>query len=281
MARRSSLGEIILGLVVVALVAFVGSQVIASPRRLGSVRGRVLTGRDSAAIAEQYRAQLSSRSSSYVVADWLRDAHVARLQAAAERDVAGLDPLPKISRDSSRALLASGESGTYIRAMLAEDENVITRWAPRPEPIRVWVQPQSSEQGFTPDLVIPTRRAFSAWNEVGLGLSFEMVDDSSVADVHVTWRHDMIEARQIGTTFRMTGGRGWISFAHVVLSTAYDIYAVQNAARHEAGHVLGLGHSPDMQDIMAAATEGKQYVITDADRRTALLLYELPPGKIE
>ena len=281
MGRRSSTGEIILGVVVVTLVAFVGSQVIASPRRLASDRAGVLSSRDSAAIAEQYRAQLESRRGSYVVSDWLRAIHIARLQAAAERDVTGLDPLPSISRDSTRALLASGERGTYIRAMLAEDENIITRWAPRAQPIRVWVQPQSSEQGFTPDLIISTRRAFSAWNEVGLGVSFETVDDSSVADVHVTWRNQMIEARQIGTTFRMTGGRGWISFAHVVLSTAYDIYAVQNAARHEAGHVLGLGHSPDMQDIMASATEGKQYQITDADRRTALLLYQLPPGKIE
>jgi len=281
MARRSSTGEIILGVVVVTLVAFVGSQVIASPRRLGSERGRVLSSRDSAAIAEQYHAQLESRRGTYVVSDWLREIHVARLQAAAERDVADLDALPSISRDSVHALLSSGESATYIRAMLEEDENIITRWAPRAQPIRVWVQPQSSEPGFTPDLIIPTRRAFSAWNEVGLGLTFEMVEDSTLADVHVTWRKQMNEARQIGTTFRMTGGRGWISFAHVVLSTAYDIYAVQNAARHEAGHVLGLGHSPDVQDIMAAATEGKQYVITDADRATARLLYSLPPGKIE
>lgn len=281
MARRSSAGEIILGVVVVTLVAFVGSQVIASPRRLVRERERVLSGRDSAAIADQYRAQLVARSGAYAVSDWLREIHIARLQAAAAREVAGLDPLPSVSRDSARALLASGESGTYIRAMLAEDENIITRWAPRAQPIRVWVQPQSPEQGFTPDLVVPTRRAFTAWNEVGLGLTFEMVEDSSVADVHVTWRHQMSEARQIGTTFRMTGGRGWIAFAHVVLSTAYDIYAVQNAARHEAGHVLGMGHSPDVQDIMAAATEGKQYVITDADRRTARLLYQLPPGTME
>ena len=270
-----------LGVVVVTLVAFVGSQVIASPRRLATERGRVLSGRDSVAIADQYRAQLESRHGTYAVADWLRDIQIARLQGAAARDVAGLDPLPNISRDSARALLSSGESGTYIHTMLEEDENTTTRWAARAEPIRVWVQPQSSEQGFTPDLVIPTRRAFLAWNEVGLGVTFEMVDDSSAADVHVTWRNQMLEARQIGTTFRMTGGRGWIAFAHVVLSTAYDIYAVQNAARHEAGHVLGLGHSPDVQDIMAAATEGKQYIITDADRRTALLLYQLPPGKVE
>jgi predicted Zn-dependent protease len=240
-----------------------------------------LSARDSAAIREQYHAQLESRRGSYVVPDWLRDVQVARLQAAATRDVAGLDALPKMSSDSVRALLASGEAGTYVRAMLAEDDHIVTRWHQSNEPIRVWVQPQSSEAGFTADLVAPTRRAFSAWNEVGLGVAFEMVDDSTAADVHVTWRQQMNEARQIGTTFRMTGGRGWIAFAHVVLSTAYDIYAVQNAARHEAGHVLGLGHSPDVQDIMAAATEGKQYMITDADKNTARLLYSLPPGKVE
>src|SRR5690349_8297134 len=100
MARRSSTGEIILGVVVVTLVAFVGSQVIASPRRLSPARGRVLSSRDSAAIADQYRAQLDSRHGAYVVSDWLRDIHIARLQAAAARDVAGLDSLPNISRDS-------------------------------------------------------------------------------------------------------------------------------------------------------------------------------------
>jgi predicted Zn-dependent protease len=78
----------------------------------------------------------------------------------------------------------------------------------------------------------------------------------------------------------MTSGAGWISFAHVILCTSYDIFTVQNAARHEAGHVLGLNHSRDARDIMAAATEGRQYQITDADRKTATLLYRLPPGPL-
>ena len=78
----------------------------------------------------------------------------------------------------------------------------------------------------------------------------------------------------------MTGGAGWIAFAHVRLSTSYDIYTVQNAARHEAGHVLGLDHSPEMQDIMAAETEGRQYQLTDRDRATAVALYHLPPGRV-
>jgi predicted Zn-dependent protease len=90
----------------------------------------------------------------------------------------------------------------------------------------------------------------------------------------------MPKATQLGTTFRMTGGSGWVAFAHVVLATSYDIYTVQNAARHEAGHVLGLDHSPDTRDIMAAATEGRQYELTAADRQTAAWLYRLPPGRV-
>jgi predicted Zn-dependent protease len=165
--------------------------------------------------------------------------------------------------------------------MLAEDSGIVTRWPERVEPIRVWVQPQSAEQGFSPELISPTRRAFLAWNELALGVTFEMVDDSTRADVHVTWSARMPKATQLGTTFRMTGGSGWIAFAHVVLCTSYDVYTVQNAARHEAGHVLGLDHSPDARDIMAAETEGRQYVLTDADRQTAAWLYRLAPGKVQ
>lgn len=269
-----------LGGVVIALVAFVASQVIASPRKPGSKPARRLSGRDSAAIVSQYKSQLAEREALYAPPAWLTDLQISHLEAAAERDVAGLDAVPALPPDSARALIASMQTGTYLNAMLAEDRGVITRWHERSEPIRVWVQPLSSEPGFSPEAIAPTRRAFTAWNEVDLGVTFGLVDDSTLADVHVTWLAQMPKARQIGTTFRMTAGTGWIAFAHVQLSTAYDIYTVQNAARHEAGHVLGLDHSPDMQDIMAAETEGRQYRLTDADRATVMALYRLPPGQV-
>ena len=269
-----------LGGVVVALVAFVASQVVASPRtpRLGTRRS--LTSRDSASIASQYRSQVAARNGAYDAPAWLADVQIARLHAAAERDVAGGDSEVRPSDDSVRAWLATADRGTYLRAMLSEDGDVVTRWRESSDPIRVWVQPQSSEAGFSSELISPTHRAFTAWNELALGVAFAIVDDSTHADVHVTWSATMPKAAQLGTTFRMTGGAGWIAFAHVVLATSYDIYTVQNAARHEAGHVLGLGHSPETRDIMAAATEGRQYQLTDADRATAGWLYRLPPGKL-
>jgi hypothetical protein len=271
-----------LGGVIIALVAFVASQLVASPNRAGTKARRALTAKDSVAIATEYKRQLSARDDgSYDVPAWLALVQIERLQAAAERDVAGQDAVPVISADSVRAILAAATPGTYLRAMLVEDNDLVTRWRERADPIRVWVQPQSTEAGFSPDLISPTRRSFLAWNELALGVVFEMIDDSTQADVHVTWSAHMPKATQLGTTFRMTGGSGWIALAHVVLSTSYDIYTVQNAARHEAGHVLGLDHSPDMRDIMAAETEGRQYVLTDADRQTAAWLYRLPPGKVE
>ena len=270
-----------LGGVVLALVAFVASQVVASPRpRMRAMPARRLSARDSASIASQYKAQVSARGAYYSAPRWLAGVHIARLEAEAEREISGRDAVPRLSRDSVQALIGAARTGTYLEAMLAEDQDIVTRWHERAEPIRVWVQPQSQEVGFTPELIVPTRRAFTAWNEVGLGVSFDLVDDSTQADVHVTWSARMPRERQIGTTFRMTSGAGWIAFAHVMLSTSYDIYTVQNAARHEAGHVLGLGHSPAMEDIMAAETEGRQYRLTDGDRATALALYALPPGKL-
>jgi len=280
MAKRSSIGELLLGGVVIALVGFVGSQVVASPARKSTRSTRALSGRDSAAIVSQYRNQLSSRREQYSLPPWIADVQIARLEAAAARDVSGLDSVTKLSADSVQSIIAAAQTGTYLSAVLADDNNTVTRWRDASEPIRVWVQPVSSEAGFSPELIAPTRRAFTAWNEVGLRVSFALVDDSTQADVHVTWSARMPKARQIGTTFRMTGGRGWIAFAHVQLCTSYDIYTVQNAARHEAGHVLGLGHSPNVEDIMAAETEGRQYRLTDADRATAHALYRLPPGRI-
>jgi hypothetical protein len=279
MARRPSVGEVTLGVVVVALVGFVASQVLASPRRPGAKPERVLSGRDSAAIASQYQSQISARSGRYTVPAWLSAIQIALLQAAAARDISGRDSVPALPADSVRALVSAGDGGTYLSAMLADDREVVTRWPVSGEPIRVWLQPYSTEAGFSPELISPTRRAFTVWNEVNLGVFFEMVEDSTVADVHVTWSAHM-RRDQLGTTFRMTAGSGWIAFAHVVLSTSYDIYTVQNAARHEAGHVLGLGHSPEVRDIMAAATEGRQYQLTDADRATVMWLYQLPPGKV-
>jgi predicted Zn-dependent protease len=255
--------------------------VSSAPTRVRTIAG--ITREDSLHIATQYMSRIANRGPDYHAPEWLAGIHIARLQSVEVIAAAAADTMP-VNRDSVSAVLQRS-NGSYLDAMLAEDSGTVYRWRTSDTPIRVWVQPFSTARGFSADFVSPARRGFTAWNDLMLGVHFEMVDDSSTADVHVTWsaalaRYSSAIGQRVGVTYRVTSQAGWIVLAHVVLSTDRDIYTVQNAARHEAGHVLGLGHSPMMDDIMAAATEGRQYKITDADARTVTLLYQLPAGQL-
>lgn len=276
MSRNLSGLERALAVGVLALAGFVGALVISSNR--GEAPATGLSAADSTYIAAQYQNQLAARGRAYDAPNWLTQVHIARLQHAAdvEKTAGGAPPLPQ---DSVAAVLGAA-AGSYLETMLTADSGIVSRWRGGEDVVRVWVQPYSSEPGFTTELVGPARRGFSAWNELDLGVQFAIVEDSTMADVHVTWTAVMSRPEQVGATFRITTRPGWIVVAHVIVSTARDIYTVQNAVRHEVGHVLGLGHSPDASDIMAAATEGRQYKLTDADARTAALLYRLPPGAV-
>jgi len=54
-----------------------------------------------------------------------------------------------------------------------------------------------------------------------------------------------------------------------------DLYPVPGAA----GHLLGLGHSDQPEDVMYPTTT--VHDLTNRDRRTAGLLYALPPGSVK
>lgn len=187
-------------------------------------------------------------------------------------------------RETVHERLREGAPGTYIGSVLGAD-SLLLRWVNPPEqPIAVWVAPTSTVAGWRPVHAAYAREAFVRW-ERELPLRFRHVDDSAAADIIVGWVDALPQREQVGKSLRLFDERGAIRRAEVEI-------AVRNAegrdipegvarliALHEVGHALGLEHSPNPRDVMAARYDGRGAGLTPADLATARLLYAVPPGE--
>lgn len=185
--------------------------------------------------------------------------------------------------------LREGAPGTYILQMLPEQGDTLVRWPERLDvPLRVWIQADASFEGWHPSYAVVAERAFEEWREAGFPVQFDRVPDSTGADIKIVFVHQMPHdehVRRIGVAKRVRDQDGWLVQAEIVIAThnrageVLPAETVGGTARHEVGHVLGLGHSQNPSDVMFP--ESRTPVISASDRATLHLIYMLPPGPVK
>ncbi len=206
---------------------------------------------------------------------------VIRLDGAAGR--AGGEVGDRMLRLATRERLSREAGGTYLDSLISSTDSVVRRWPDRwGRPIRVYLV-EGGAPGYLPKMADFARDAFDRWEQTGVGIKFQVVSDSAETDVMVRWidHFDFDRAGQTDLTWDQAGRvrRASISLAlRTHTGAALPDAALLSVAVHEAGHALGLPHSPDSNDVMFPAM--RTGTLTERDRRTIEVLYRLPPGPV-
>jgi hypothetical protein len=201
--------------------------------------------------------------------------------------VASRNAAPRRDLATIQERIREGAPGTYLLHMLEEQDHQLARWPDRrAEPLRVWIQPTASIPDWNVTYPVVAERAFDEWRDAGFPIRFDMIRDSVATDIKILFVHQMPpeDSSRIGVARRMMDEHGWIVSAEIIIAThdregrPLPAAMVAGSARHEVGHILGLGHSNNPGDVMFP--ESRTPIISASDRATLHMIYILPPGPV-
>ena len=175
--------------------------------------------------------------------------------------------------------------GTYIDELLAVRDSAIARWPDRvSRPLRVFVREGEELESWNPDFMPAVRDAFDTWVQASIPVRFTFVRDSASADIHVRFVPSFPNGIS-GKTVWSRDGFHWLLSSDIQLAVTHPnggtITAPQMRAiaLHEVGHLLGLDHSSNPDNIMSARIRVRE--LSEADRATVRLVYTVPAGSLK
>jgi hypothetical protein len=191
--------------------------------------------------------------------------------------------IDRLARLAARQQLSREGSLTYLDSLIVSTDSVVRRWPDRSGlPLRVSII-EGGPAGYQPRMAEFVREALGRWENAGFGVRFTTVSDTNQAEILVRWI-DHFDFDRAGQTDLTWDQAGRVRRAAILLALrtntglALPDPALLTVAVHETGHALGLPHSADPNDVMFSATQTG--VLSERDRRTAQVLYRLPPGPV-
>lgn len=195
----------------------------------------------------------------------------------------GTPTLDRLARLAARQQLSRAAGSTYLDSLILSTDSVVRRWPDRHgQPLRVAII-EGGPATYEPRMAGYLMKALERWEEAGAGVRFTTVGDTASADILVRWI-DHFDFDRAGQTDLTWDQAGRVRKAAILLAIRTNTgvvlpdAALLTVAVHEAGHALGLPHSPDTNDVMFPATQTG--VLSERDRRTAQVLYQLPTGPV-